>query len=151
MVAAVAYAAHVGRQTVLRAIERELEHAAYQRHQLQVVMREKVKAIGKLVAGVSHEINTPVGALQSGVDTQRRILERLEQALDPAAGPDPKAQRMLQIGRQSLDAMRTATDRISSLEASLRGLAHLDEADLRRVDLARELDSVVSAVKREHP
>jgi len=142
LVAGVAWAAHVGRQTVLKAIDRELAHAALQQDQLRLVMREKVKAIGKLVAGVSHEINTPVGALKSGVDTQRRVLERV-------AG-DLSTQRVLQIGHQSLDAMSAAADRIRNLEVSLRGLAHLDEADFRKVDLRRELDSVVSAVHREH-
>lgn len=152
---AVVFAAHAARQTIRRGIQQELDNASLQQEQLRVVMREKVRALGKLVAGLSHEINTPMGALRSSVDTQQRVLDRLAQSLKQATeagdASDQAAsmERVLGIGGQSLTTMRAAAERISGLEASLRALSHLDEADLRKVDLGRELQTVLTAARRQ--
>ncbi len=45
--------------------------------QNQLVVKEKMAALGDLVAGVAHELNTLVGAIQSAVDVSSRCLERI--------------------------------------------------------------------------
>ena len=44
----------------------------------QVVRSEQLASVGFLAAGVAHEINTPVGALNSMHDTLFRTLERIQ-------------------------------------------------------------------------
>lgn len=144
VITAVCFAAHAARQTIRAAITQELEHARQQQEHLQLVMKEKVGAIARLVAGICHEVNTPVGALQSGVDTQARVLERLA----GAAPDDPKMGKLLRVGQQSLGAMQSAAERLAKLEASLRALSHLDEADFRKVDVHEELAKVLEVVQR---
>lgn len=149
--AAVSYSALAARQTVQRGIAQELENARMQREQLALVTREKVKALSGLVAGISHEINTPLGALNSSADTQDRVLQRLAGLLGEGDGAASQAKRLLGVGQQTLATIRSASERIAAVESSLRALSHVDEGDLTRVDLNQELDNVVEVVRREQP
>lgn len=63
--------------------------------QEQLIMREKMAALGHLIAGVAHEINTPLGAIQASVDNIANALEgslqqlpRLFQRLSPEQQAD---------------------------------------------------------------
>ena len=143
-VVAVAVAARAARLTVRKGVAQEIEHARLQQEQLHLVMREKVQALRGLVAGVCHEINTPLGSVRSGADTLSRVFDKLE-----AARPDDERSktRAMRAGRESLSAMQTATARIAELEVSLRRLSHLDEADLQSLQIGPELDAVVAAVR----
>lgn len=146
-VGATCWAAHVARATVRRGVAQEVENARLEERQLQLVLREKIQALGGLVAGISHELNTPLGALRSSVDTQHRVLDRLETSMGD--GVDGGARRLLTAGRNGLSGMRAATERISALESSLRALSHLDESEMKRVSVRDELEVVLATASRK--
>jgi signal transduction histidine kinase len=58
----------------------QLQQTLYdlQKNQAQLIHTEKMSSLGQLVAGVAHEINTPLGAIQSSIGN---IISALEQAL----------------------------------------------------------------------
>jgi two-component system NtrC family sensor kinase len=68
----------------LKVVERTLELEQANTHlreaQRQLVMSEKLAAIGELTAGVAHEINNPIAVIQGNLDVLRDVL-------GPAAQP----------------------------------------------------------------
>lgn len=63
-----------------RTVELEQANAYLLEAQRQLVMSEKLAAIGELTAGVAHEINNPIAVIQGNIDVLREVL-------GPAAEP----------------------------------------------------------------
>ena len=110
--------------------------------QTQLVESERLAAIGNLTAGLTHEMNTPLGAVRSSLDTTRRALDRMQDAL-----PKERA-RSVQTSTDALRAAeatsRSAVERLENLVDSLRRFTRLDEADYQSLDLADGLEATIN-------
>jgi signal transduction histidine kinase len=115
--------------------------------QEQLVMQEKMAALGDLVAGVAHEINNPIGVVTSATDVSNRCVARIESELEGAQeGPVGKLLNML---KDNLRVTHEAGDRVAMLVKSLRTFARLDEAEYQKVDIHEGLDSSLTLIESE--
>ncbi|HTH17863.1 MAG TPA: cache domain-containing protein, partial [Magnetospirillum sp.] len=62
------------RKVAERTAELEAANETLKRAQQQLVMNEKLSAIGELTAGVAHEINNPVAVIQGNLDLIKEVL-----------------------------------------------------------------------------
>ncbi len=122
--------------------------------QAQLVQAEKMASLGQLVAGVAHEINTPLGALKSNIDIFIRSVHKIKDLMfDPKVPQELRESPEVTKRFASIETLnahnQTAIDRIVKIVNSLRKFARLDEAELDEVDIHEGLENTLILVQHE--
>ncbi|HEU4662558.1 MAG TPA: ATP-binding protein [Dokdonella sp.] len=155
------------RESELHARNGELEvaYAKLQGAQEQVMQSEKLASIGQLAAGVAHEINNPIGYVNSNLSTLQRYISQLFSAIQSyeaalAGGPGASAAEAI---RQKLDLdflagdvpqllseSREGIDRVCKIVRDLKDFARKERSeDWVKADIHRGLDSTLNIIWNE--
>jgi len=137
-------------------LERQVEERTrdLQRSNQTLVQQEKMAALGALVAGIAHDMHTPIGTITSNSDILARALVRLKDLIGGECCPEsfrnnPDLMRVVNVVTDISKVNQLASDRIIAIVRSLRNFARLDEADVRSADLHEGLDSTLTLVHHE--
>lgn len=134
--------------------------------QNQLLQSEKMASIGQLAAGVAHEINNPVGfvnsnlnSLKNYVDGLMRLVSQYE-ALEGHLGAD--GQREIAATKHAVDLeymredlpvlLRESADgltRVKRIVQDLKDFSRVDNADWQEADINAGLDSTLNVVLNE--
>jgi signal transduction histidine kinase/Flp pilus assembly protein TadD len=128
----------------LKNVELATALAELQAAQAHLVQSEKMVALGDLVAGVAHEMNSPLGVMLSSTESNMRIMERLRR-LDCAMGEDVR--KAMEVFEQNTGAIASAASRLDRIVRSLKGFARLDEAEYQRTDLHRGIEETLTLLE----
>jgi len=104
--------------------------------QLRAQLAENAISIGKMAAALSHEINSPVGALRSSVETLMAVTDRMLEA------PPENRERLDATRRELRRSIDESAERIDEVAVRLRRFVTLEEAELKSADLNELLTDV---------
>jgi signal transduction histidine kinase len=113
----------------------------------QLIENYKMAALGRLLAGIVHEINSPIGSILSNNQVILRSLELLQEAVrdsqERGQPPPAKALEILETlsGLASVDKIACA--RISSVIRGLKSFSRVDDSELQKVDLHEVLSDAL--------
>lgn len=135
--------------------------------QAQLIQSEKMASLGQMVAGIAHEINTPLGYVRSNIEaikeiqseinnvtkqfglTQKKLingeLEDLEDLLKKNHVLLRELTKNPAYSQSSLllDGAVEGMDKIQDLVLNLKNFSRLDEADMKDVDINTGIDTAL--------
>ena len=127
-----------GKATVTQPVVDDPEEQLELAHR-KLAEAHKMASLGRLSAGIVHEINTPIGSILSNNETIRKSLEGLRRLIGEAEAsgqpPPPKASVLLNTLVSLTEIDKIACERIYAVIRSLKTFARVNESDLRKVDL----------------
>jgi two-component system NtrC family sensor kinase len=118
----------------------------------ELVRTAQLATLGNLVAGVAHEINTPLGALASNHDTTRRALEKLQRILDDeVVTPDElvEVRRIVKAVTAVQETNVMAVERMKHVVSALRNFGRPDRSEIDRVDLCDAIRGTLDLMKHQ--
>lgn len=137
-----------------RALE-ELKHT-----QTELIQTEKMSGLGRMVAGIAHEINNPISFIHGNVDYAENYVRDLLRLIDLYQQTYPCPSETIQqlIDEIDLDfvmedlkrlltSMRMGSERISQIVLSLRIFSRLERSDIKPTDLHEGIETTLMILR----
>jgi PAS domain S-box-containing protein len=134
----------------------DLKKLSEQSHR-QLLQAEKMSSIGHLAAGVAHEINNPIGFVNSNFGTLGRYIDDLmpfvELGATTPAGENLQRNIDLDFLRTDLrDLLAESTEglqRVRKIVQNLKDFSHVGEAEWQQADLLTGLEQTLTVAWHE--
>ena len=145
-------------EALMNRVERSMEDLEKANHHLrethaQLMQSEKMASLGTLVAGIAHEINTPIGSVGSMHDTLVRAMAKLSDILEvecPKDAPNYREiQSMLKVIGDANRVIKSGSERVTTIVRRLRSFARSDETELKEADLHEGLEDTLTLIHHQ--
>jgi PAS domain S-box-containing protein len=143
---------------------RELEHANadLRRAQAQLVHQEKMSSLGRLVAGIAHELNNPINFVYGNVDFLGRYMEdllSLVRMVDKAGDLEEGLRARLEKKKQEIEydflvddsrklirSIRSGAERTAGIVRDLKAFSRTSGGEVQETDLVAGIETTLNLV-----
>lgn len=135
-------------------------HEALKRTQQQLIHSEKMASLGRLVAGVAHELNNPISFVLGNVHALKRYSERLRQYLaavherEESSSEAARLRASLRIDHllqdlpSLIEGMLEGAQRTADIVSGLKRFSAVDREEYATVDLADVVERAIHWVRK---
>jgi signal transduction histidine kinase len=109
--------------------------------QSRVLLSENAASLGRLAATLVHELNTPLGALASSVDTMMVLSSK------QATAQPEEQQRLLTLQGDLRNSILASLERLQQTTSRIERLTALDESEFQSVDVNELLRDAAALVE----
>ena len=125
--------------------------------QSQLLQSEKMAAIGQLAAGVAHEINNPIGFVNSNLGSLKnytgQLIDLLERSRKGEASEADFVAADFDYLKRDIDDLlhesRDGLERVKKIVANLKDFSHVDQSEWQEADLNAGIESTLNVVWNE--
>ena len=130
--------------------------------QNQLLQSEKMASIGQLAAGVAHEINNPVGYVNSNITSLEGYLNELISLINEISESEnitsediEKFKKEIDYDfikedvKQLLNESKEGINRVKKIVHDLKDFSHVDEEEWQWTDIHKGIDSTLNVVNNE--
>ena len=118
---------------------------------------ERLESIGRLAAGVAHEINTPiqylndsVAFISEGVTELLAYIDKLRADMQPRPAADEDVEYLREELPPALTRVADGLSRIAEIVRSMKDFSHADQHEMSQVDLNRAINSTLVIARSEY-
>ncbi|RJE77147.1 hypothetical protein BGP78_09940 [Pseudoalteromonas sp. MSK9-3] len=136
------------RQQSEAALEQSLEDL--KRAQGQLIESEKLASLGGLVAGVAHEINTPVGLSLTGISHFEHMVEDIDKLFQAGELEEDDFSRFTKDSRELAKTIHVSLARAANLVKSFKQVA-VDQSseEIREFDILEYLEETMTSMNSQ--
>ena len=109
--------------------------------QSRALLSENAASLGRLAAALSHDLNNPIGALTSAVDTM--VLLAARQATSPPA----EHERLVRLQAELRRSVADSTRRLREIVSRMQRFTNLDKADVQTADLNELVSDAIALME----
>jgi signal transduction histidine kinase/DNA-binding LacI/PurR family transcriptional regulator len=125
-----------------RADEIEKAHAALRENQEKLLMAESMASLGRLTAGMAHEMNTPLAAVRAALGELLQLVDEYKSSIDaPDVTPDDHreiAKEMLASAKLADSAAQRVAGFVRGIKAETRDLSNQDHRHFDAVQVIKD-------------
>lgn len=111
----------------------------------KLLFADRMVSVGKLAAGVAHELNNPLGYVIGNVTLMRKQLAEL----DSHSSASPEVSSLREAMEAALDAIDEGSERMRDIMTNLRAFSRPDDQRRNAIDLECIIDASIRLVANE--